>query len=195
MESYMDELIGRAWWMLILRGTAALLFGTLALFLPRVTLLLLIILFSAYAIAGGIVAIVAATRYRAAHAGWWVPLLLGICSIGAGVIAALVPGMTALVLVAVIGANAIINGVFDLIAAAQLHRRLRNARMLIVTGALSVLFGVFVLLFPGAGALALVWLISGYALFTGALLFVLGITARAWHRDGLTGEPHAPIHP
>src|SRR6201996_8132018 len=191
----MDELLGRAWWMLILRGTVALLFGSLALFWPALTLLLLITLFSAYAIAGGIVAIVAAIRYRATHGGWWVPLLLGICSIGAGVIAALVPGITTLVLVAVIGANAIITGVFDVMAATRLHRRLRNAWMLVLTGVLSVLFGIFVMLFPGAGALALVWLIGVYALFTGALLFVLGITARAWHHDGLTGEPHAPLHP
>jgi uncharacterized membrane protein HdeD (DUF308 family) len=191
----MDELLGRAWWMLILRGAVALLFGSLALFWPALTLLLLIVLFSAYAIAGGIVAIAGAIRYRATHAGWWVPLLLGICSIGAGLIAAFLPGITALVLVAVIGANAIITGVFDLIAATRLHKRLRNAWMLVLTGVLSLLFGIFVLIFPGAGALALVWLIGVYALFTGALLFVLGVTARAWHRDGLAGEPHAPLHP
>jgi len=191
----MDELLGRAWWMLILRGTVALLFGILTLFWPGLTLLLLITLFSAYAIAGGIVAVGAAIRYRTTLGGWWVPLLLGICSIGAGVIAALVPGITALVLVAVIGANAILSGVFDLIAATRLHRRLRNAWMLVLTGVLSVLFGIFVLLFPGTGALALVWLIGVYALFTGALLFVLGVTARAWHHDGLTGAPHAPLHP
>ena len=64
----MDELLGRAWWMLILRGTVALLFGTLALFWPGLTLLLLITLFSAYAIASGLVAIVAAVRYRV-HVG------------------------------------------------------------------------------------------------------------------------------
>jgi len=191
----MDELLGRAWWMLILRGAVALLFGILALFWPGLTLLLLITLFTAYAIASGVVAIVAAIRYRATHGGWWVPLLLGICSIGAGVIAALVPGISALVLVAVIGANAMITGVFDLITAARLHRRLRHAWMLVLTGVLSLLFGIFVLLFPGAGALALVWLIGAYALFTGALLLVLGITARAWQHGGLSGEPHAPMHP
>jgi uncharacterized membrane protein HdeD (DUF308 family) len=191
----MDELLGRAWWMLILRGTVALLFGTLALFWPGLTLLLLIALFSVYAIASGVVAIVAAILYRATHGSWWVPLLLGICSVGAGVIAALVPGITALVLVAVIGANAIITGVLDLIAATRLHRRLRNAWMLVVTGVLSVLFGIFVLLFPGAGALALVWLIALYALFTGALLVVIGITARAWRHDDLTSQTHAPLHP
>ncbi|ALL68757.1 putative membrane protein [Paraburkholderia caribensis MBA4] len=191
----MDELLGRAWWMLILRGTVALLFGTLALFWPGLTLLLLIALFSVYALASGVVAIVAAIRYRATHGSWWVPLLLGICSVGAGVIAALVPGITALVLVAVIGANAIITGVLDLIAATRLHRRLRNAWMLVVTGVLSVLFGIFVLLFPGAGALALVWLIAVYALFTGALLVVIGITARAWRHDDLTSQTHAPLHP
>lgn len=191
----MDQLLERAWWMLILRGTVALLFGTLASFWPGLTLLLLITFFGAYAIASGVVAIVAAIRYRATHTGWWVLLLLGICSIGAGVIAARVPGITALVLVAVIGANALITGVFDLIAATRLHRGLRYAWTLVLTGVLSVLFGVFVLLFPGAGALALVWLIGVYALLTGALLVVLGITVRAWRHEGLTGEPHAPLHP
>jgi uncharacterized membrane protein HdeD (DUF308 family) len=65
----MDELLGRAWWMLILRGTVALLFGILTLFWPGLTLLLLITLFSAYAIAGGIVAIGAAIRYRTTLGG------------------------------------------------------------------------------------------------------------------------------
>jgi|ERR1700761_436965 uncharacterized membrane protein HdeD (DUF308 family) len=73
----MDELLGRARWMLILRGTVALLFGILALFWPGPTLLLLVTLFSAYAIVSGIVSIGAAIRYRATHGGWWVPLLLG----------------------------------------------------------------------------------------------------------------------
>ncbi|MGN6315379.1 DUF308 domain-containing protein [Trinickia sp.] len=73
----MDELLGRVWWMLILRGTVALLFGTPAIFWPGLTVLLLIALFSAYAIAGGAVAIHAAIHYCATRGGWRVPSLLG----------------------------------------------------------------------------------------------------------------------
>jgi uncharacterized membrane protein HdeD (DUF308 family) len=190
----MDELFGRAWWMLVLRGAAGLLFGMLALFWPGLTLLLLIAMFAAYSLVGGAAAIVAAIQHRSTRTDWWVPLVLGLCSVAAGVIAMLAPGITALVLIAVMGANAIVTGVFDLIAAVRLRKRGRNAWMLFLIGILSAVFGIVVLLYPGAGALALVWMIGTYALITGALLFVLGITARGWLRGGFSDKPSTPLH-
>ena len=115
--------------------------------------------------------------------------MLGLCSVAVGVVAMLAPGITALVLIAVMGANAIVTGVFDLIAAVRLRKRGRNAWMLFLIGILSAVFGIVVLLYPGAGALALVWMIGTYALITGALLFVLGITARGWLRGGFSDKP------
>jgi uncharacterized membrane protein HdeD (DUF308 family) len=191
----MDELFKRAWWMLVLRGAAGLLFGCFALFWPGLTLALLIAMFAVYALVGGAAAIVAAIQHRFTRTDWWVPLLFGLCSVAAGVIAVLAPGITALVLIVVMGANAIVTGVFDLIAAVRLRKRGRNAWMLFLIGILSAVFGIVVLLYPGAGALALVWMVGTYALMIGALLFVLGITARGWLRDGLSNKPNAPLHP
>jgi uncharacterized membrane protein HdeD (DUF308 family) len=121
-------------------------------------------------------------------------LVLGLCSVAAGVVAMLAPGITALVLIAVMGANAIVTGVFDLIAAVRLRKRGRNAWMLFLIGILSAVFGIVVLPYPGAGALALVWMIGTYALIIGALLFVLGITARGWLRGGFSDKPSTPLH-
>jgi uncharacterized membrane protein HdeD (DUF308 family) len=99
------------------------------------------------------------------------------------VIAILSPGLTALALVLVMGANALIVGVLDIAAAIRLRKVIQGEWLLILAGIASVVFGVLVLLFPGAGALALVWLISVYAIVTGVLLLALAFRARAWARD------------
>ena len=77
----MDELLGRAWWMLALRGAAGILFGLLALVWPGITLLLLVVMFAAYALIGGVAAVSAAIQHRSIRADWWIPLLLGLCTI------------------------------------------------------------------------------------------------------------------
>ncbi|TCK32836.1 uncharacterized membrane protein HdeD (DUF308 family) [Paraburkholderia sp. BL8N3] len=190
----MDELLGRAWWMLALRGAAEILFGLLALFWPGLTLLLLVAMFAAYALIGGIAAVSAAIRHRSMRTDWWIPLLLGLCTIAAGLIAVAAPGVTALVLIAVMGANAIVTGVLDLIAAVRLKRRGRTEWLLFFIGILSALFGIFVLVVPGAGALALVWMIGTYAIVTGALLLVLGLVARNWRSAVLRDKQNTPLH-
>jgi uncharacterized membrane protein HdeD (DUF308 family) len=190
----MDELLGRAWWMLALRGAAGILFGFLALFWPDLTLLLLVGMFAAYALIGGIAAISAAIRNRSIRTDWWIPLLLGLCTIAAGLIAVAAPGVTALVLIAVMGANAIVTGVLDVIAGVRLKKRGRTEWLLFFIGILSVLFGIFVLLVPGAGALALVWMVSTYAIVTGALLLVLGLAARNWRNAVLRDKQNTPLH-
>jgi uncharacterized membrane protein HdeD (DUF308 family) len=121
-------------------------------------------------------------------------LLLGLCTIAAGLIALVAPGVTALVLIAVMGANAIVTGVLDVITGVRLKRRGRTEWLLFVIGIVSVLFGIFVLLFPGAGALALVWIISTYAFVTGALLLVLSLAARNGRDAVLRDEQKSPLH-
>ena len=190
----MDELLGRAWWMLMLRGAAGILFGLLALLWPGLTLLLLVGMFAAYALIGGIAAVSAAIRHRSIRKDWWIPLLLGLCTIAAGLIAVVAPGVTALVLIAVMGANAIVTGVLDVVTGIRLKRRGRTEWLLFVIGILSVLFGIFVLLAPGAGALALVWMISTYAIVTGSLLFVVSLAARNGRDAVLRDEQKTPLH-
>jgi uncharacterized membrane protein HdeD (DUF308 family) len=106
----MSNIIFGSWWVLALRGVIAILFGVLALMVPGVTLLGLIALFAAYALLGGAVSVFAAIRNKTDDDYWWLLLLWGLVSIGAGVMAVVHPGLSALILVLVIGANALITG-------------------------------------------------------------------------------------
>jgi uncharacterized membrane protein HdeD (DUF308 family) len=180
----MNEFLGRSWWMLALRGAVSLLFGIVALMLPGLTLLWLVALFAAYALISGVVSISAALKNRTSDRKWWLVLLLGVVSIGAAVITVFYPALTALVLVVVMGANAIMTGILDIAVAIRLRKTIRHEWLLILAGIVSVLFGVLVLLFPGAGALAMVWLISFYAITAGILLLALAFRARGgWGRS------------
>jgi uncharacterized membrane protein HdeD (DUF308 family) len=174
--------------MLMLRGAIAIAFGVLAIVWPGLTLLALVGLFAAYALLGGVVSIAAAWRMRRADRKWWLPLLLGVISVAAGIYAVLAPTVTALALVLLMGVNAILTGVLDVAMAVRMRRELRGHWLLLLGGAVAILFGVLVIAVPGAGALALVWLISFYALLTGVLLFGLGL--RAWRAAG--GQPFRP---
>ena len=174
----MNESLSRAWWIYALRGVLAILFGVFAIMWPGLTLLSLIVLFAVYALLSGAASVIGAMRMRKHDADWWLPLLLGLVSIGAGVIAIVHPGLTTLVLVLLIGANALITGVLDIATAIRLRKTIQNEWLMILSGAASIVFGVRVFLFPAAGALALVWLISLYAFVTGLLMFVLAMRLR-----------------
>jgi uncharacterized membrane protein HdeD (DUF308 family) len=170
--------IDQSAWMLILRGVIAIAFGVLAVTLPGLTLVLLVGLFAAYALLSGFVSIVAAWRSRGIDNKWWLTLLLGIVGIAAGIYAVVFPALTALVLVLLIGANAIFTGVLDIAIAIRLREAVKGTWMLVLSGIVSITFGLLVFFFPGAGAIALVWLISFYAIVTGVLLLALGVRAR-----------------
>jgi uncharacterized membrane protein HdeD (DUF308 family) len=185
----MDQLLLRSWWMLALRGTAALLFGILALIWPGMTLLVLVALFAAYALISGGVSIVAAVRNRNSDTGWWLILLLGIVSVAAGVIAVFNPDITIFVLVLLMGANAIVTGILDIVVAIRLRKRIEREWLLVLAGVVSLVFGVLVFLFPAAGALAMVFLVSFYASLSGILLLALAFRARKWvRRAGPEGD-------
>jgi uncharacterized membrane protein HdeD (DUF308 family) len=182
MDETMNDFLSRAWWMLALRGVIAVIFGILAILWPGLTLLWLAALFAVYALFSGIVSIVGAVKNRTSEREWWIILLLGLVSVCAGIIAIIHPAMTALVLVLVMGANALVTGVLDIVTAIRLRKTMEHEWLLILAGLASVVFGFLVFLFPGAGALALVWLISAYAIATGILLLALAFRARSWRR-------------
>jgi uncharacterized membrane protein HdeD (DUF308 family) len=174
----MRQVLAQSWWVLALRGACAVLFGVLALAWPGITLLLLVALFAAYAVISGAAALVGSFRNRNQR-GWWLLFLLGLVSLAAGVLAVVYPGITALALVLLMGANAIVTGVLELWMAVRLRAELRGEWLLGLAGVVSILFGAFVMIFPGAGALALVWLIAIQAIASGILWLALAFRIRA----------------
>lgn len=168
--------------MLGLRGLAAVIFGILCLAWPGATLIVVVALFAAYAIVSGGAAVVGALQNRSDR-GWWLALVLGLVSLAAGILAIFYPGITALALVLVMGVNAIFSSVLDVSMAVRLRREIQGEWLLALAGILSILFGAFVVIFPGAGALALLWLIGVYAMALGVLLIVAAFRLRSTDRD------------
>lgn len=180
----MHSMFLRAWWIFAIRGVAAILFGLMALLSPGITVLAMVLLFSAYALATGIVCTVGAMRSRKSDGDWWQLLAIGLAGIVAGLIAIVHPALTALVLLLLIAANALVTGVLDISAAVRLRRVIRNEWLLALSGAASILFGILIFLFPAAGGLALIWLIGAYAISTGAMFLVLAWRLRQRARPG-----------
>ena len=173
--------LSRNWWAIALRGVAAIIFGLLTFVMPGITLAVLVLLFGAYAIVDGIFTLVAVARGQAVARAEprWVLVLEGVVSIAAGLVAFLWPGLTALALVYLIAAWAIVTGVLEIVAAVRLRRQIDNEWWLGLSGALSVVFGVLLMAAPGAGALAMVFWIGAYAILFGALLVGLAFRLRS----------------
>ncbi|HEX9400381.1 MAG TPA: HdeD family acid-resistance protein [Anaeromyxobacter sp.] len=176
-------LLADRWMMIVLRGVAAVIFGILTFIAPGASLLALVVLFGAYALVNGVINLGLAARGRRGEARWGSLGFESGASIVAGMLTLLWPGITALLLLFLIAGWAIATGVAQVIAAVRLRKQIRGEWLLALTGVLSVAFGVLLLLFPGAGALAVVIWIGAYALVFGALLIALGLRLRSWGRS------------
>jgi len=171
------------WWAFVLRGVVAILFGIMAVLLPGMALLTLVYLFGFYAIVDGVFSLIAAFRKTGPEQlPWWALVIEGILGLIAGVVALILPGLTALVLLYVIAGWAVATGIMELVAAVRLRKQITGEWVLVVIGILSIAFGVLIALFPGAGALTVVLWIGAYAIVFGILLIALGVRLRSWAR-------------
>jgi uncharacterized membrane protein HdeD (DUF308 family) len=185
-----DTLV-RNWWVVLLRGLAGVLFGLLTFFEPGISIAALVLLFGAYAFADGILAIVSVIRNRSATDRWWLVLLEGVAGVVAGVVTLISPGLTALALLYVIAAWALVTGGLEIAAAIRLRKAITGEWLLALSGIASIALGVILVLFPVAGALALVLWIGAYALVLGTLLILLSLRLRAWGRSHSPHVAHA----
>jgi uncharacterized membrane protein HdeD (DUF308 family) len=169
------------WWLLLLRGIAAIAFGALAILWPGLTLITLTWLWGAYALSDGVIAIWAAFNAAGGDAGprWWLGLS-GVASIIAGVVAFYYTGMTTLVLLMFIATWAIIIGAVQIWGAIALRKVLQHEWLLILSGVLSIAFGVILFAQPGTGALAVVWTIAWYAILFGGLYVALAFKLKQY---------------
>ena len=176
--------LAQFWWALALRGAAGILFGILAFVMPALTLAVLVLLFGAYALVDGIFNVVAALSRRSGARPWWALLLAGLVGIVAGLVAFFMPGLTALALAYVIGIWAVVIGTLEIASAIRLRKVITNEWWLGLSGALAIVFGVLLMLVPGAGALAMVLWIGAYAFIYGVFLVLLGLRLRRHRRQG-----------
>lgn len=184
-ENHISNTLSQHWWMLAVRGVVAIIFGVLAFALPGMTLLTLVLLFGAYAFINGVLALIHALSAPKGYPRFGGLLFTGIISLAAGVLAFAWPGITALSLVVLIAAWAIVNGIFEIATAIRLRQVIQHEWLLALAGVLSVLLGLVMLVQPGVGALALIWWIGAFAVAFGVLLVVLSFRVR---RTGSLGQ-------
>lgn len=183
----MLDKITRNWWLYGLRGLAAVIFGVLALIWPEQAKVVLVLLFGAYVLVDGSFAAIAGVALHRYVDLWWAVLLEGVAGIVIGLLTFIWPNVTGLVLLYFIAAWALITGIFEVWAAIQLRRLIPGEWALILSGLLSILFGVLLFVFPGVGAVGLVWLIGLYAILNGISLIVLAFGLHGLRRDLETG--------
>jgi uncharacterized membrane protein HdeD (DUF308 family) len=172
LEDFLQQ-VARNWGWVLLRGVAAIAFGVLAFVWPGVTLLVLAILWGAWAMADGVVALITAFRVRERGRAFWPLILIGVLGIAAGVVTFVMPSLTAIVLLMFIAAWAIVTGVLQMVFAFRLRKEIEGEWFLALSGVVSVIFGGLMVAQPGAGALAVVWVIGGYSIFFGLLMAAL----------------------
>ena len=178
-EGTVAHLLTRNWWLLALRGFVAVLFGVLAFVWPGLTLLTLVYLFGWYALISGILSFFLAAKAPKGYSRIASLIWGGLLSILAGLLTFFMPGITALGLLILIAAWAIVNGIMEIVAAIKLRKVITNEWLLVLAGIASIVFGVLLFLLPGPGALVLVWWIGSFALVFGILLMILAFKMRS----------------
>lgn len=176
----MLPMLARYWWLILLRGIAAIIFGVLAFIWPGITLVTLVLFWGAFALVDGVLALVHAIMGDNKGSRWWLALV-GVAGILVGLLTFMMPGVTALVLLFFIAGWAIALGVLQIAGAIRLRKEIDNEWTLGLGGALSVLFGVVLLVAPGAGAIGLIWVIGAYAIVFGILLVMAALKLKKHH--------------
>lgn len=183
------------WWALVIRGLAGIAFGILTFAWPGITLVALVFLFAGYSLVDGVMNIVGAVRAIEKHDRWGILVLEGIVGIGAAAITVVWPGITALALVYVIAAWAVVTGCLEIAAAIRLRRVISGEWLLVLSGALSLVFGILLVISPIAGALVIALWVGAYALIFGVIMVALGLRLRSWGRNVMaSGHIPAPAH-
>jgi uncharacterized membrane protein HdeD (DUF308 family) len=178
------EFLAKHWWVLVVRGVAGVLFGVMTFVWPAISIAVLVLMWGAYAFVDGAFAIAGSLKGARDGFPWWL-FLTGIAGVAAGVFTFVNPALTALALLTLVAAFAIVRGVMQIAAAIRLRKEIEHEWLLVAAGVLSLVFGALVMLNPGAGALAIVLWIGVVLAAIGALEIVAGVRLKGRG----TGQP------
>ena len=182
----MNLVLAKNWWALVIRGLLGIVVGVLTFIWPGITLAALVLLFGAYSLVDGALNLAAAVRAAQAHERWGILVIEGLVGIAASAVTVLWPAITAIALVYVIAAWAVVTGTLEITAAVRLRRHIKGEWLLALSGIASLIFGILMMIAPIAGALVIALWVGAYALVSGIILIALGFRLRLWAR-----EPHA----
>lgn len=177
MEKTMDFL-ARNWWIVLLRGIAAIVFGLAAFAWPGLTLAVLVIMFGAFCLVDGIFSTIDAITFRKERDDWKFGLFDGVLGIIVGGLMLLMPGISAFALLLLVAAWAIFGGILRIMAAIRLRKQIEGEWFLVLSGLLSIVFGVAIAALPHAGLVSIAWIIGFWALVFGAMFIFLALRLR-----------------
>jgi uncharacterized membrane protein HdeD (DUF308 family) len=167
------------WWTLALRGVIAIIFGICAFLWPLATALAFVILLAAFAFVEGVFALIGSVSWGLTGSQRLLLVVLGLLGLGVGVTAVMYPGITAVVIVALVAWWAILSGAIQFVVAIEMRKVIENDWLLVLGALLSILFGVLLLWRPWAGVLTLSWLFGIYALLYGIMMLGLAFRVKS----------------
>ena len=173
------ETLKRHWWVPVIRGIAAIVFGIIAFVYPGLTIATLVLFFGAWILIDGIFRIVGAIGHHGSDPDWGWHLIIGIVGIIVGLLTFHAPQITALALIIYIAAWALMIGATEIAFAIKLRREIKGEWFLILMGLASIVFAILLLWNPIAGAAAVIWLIAWYAVVLGILAIFFGFRLRS----------------
>ena len=178
LQTHLASIFARNWWILLLRGFMAAGFGIFAFFQPGISIAALVLLFGAYTLSDGILAVWVAISGRKQHEHWWVLLLEGILGIGVAILTFVAPGITAFALLMYVAVWAIGTGLLRIVLAIRLRQEIKGEWWLVLGGLVSVVLGFVLMAHPAEGALSLLWFIASCAVVYGFTLILLAFKLR-----------------
>lgn len=185
-----QRLVKQSSWPIVgLRGVLAVLFGVIALLWPKLSVALLVYLFGAYALVDGALAVVGSLTGPLPLRDLWLTLFMGIAGVSLGIAVFVWPEITAVILLYCVAIRAVVLGIMEIVSAVIWREKAVQGWLLFAGGCASALFGLFMLFRPGAGALALLWLIGLYAVVVGVLQVSMALVLR--QREHEVGLPAA----
>jgi len=167
----------RTWWVFLIGGIASVIFGVLAFINPGIALLVLSMFFAAAVLVDGIFNIVGSVQNREKD-GWWVMLLMGILGLVVGGYALLNPPVSIMAFVFLVAFQAILLGVFLVMLGYKVRKATTREWIPYLAGALSILFGVLVLVNPALGGVSIVYVIAAWAIVIGAFKILFGFKVK-----------------
>lgn len=174
-----EHSVHELWWMVMIQGVLAIFFGVVAIFWPKLTLVTLVYLFSAYVLAWGLVEIVRGLMSIRLRDTWWLTLVLGLIGLGVGTYLVRHPAVSLATLLLVIGLTFIAHGILDLVGTFLEDLSTTQRVLTALAGLLAVAAGIILLLEPTSGGVAFVWVLGLYALLFGVLTFTLALEAHS----------------
>ena len=166
------------WWTFLVRGIVALALAVAVFMYPSATASALVYIVAAYFIIAGVAEV--AGGFAVTGIGqWWLLVLTGAMSIFLGFIMLTQPGMGPLALAYLVAVYAIFNGVAEITSGIQLRDVMDNAGWMVFLGIVTLALGIYIIVNPSLGVVALVYAIGIYAVIAAIALFVFAFRLKS----------------